>query len=107
MKSEGQLLRLVCLVRILDRGQPARGFVGGDPTIAQLFEHPSSLRTRLRFDSTRARTGLIARGEPQCPQEIVQSRNHRPVRQADLRLDILDDAAVLQKDIEKCQLLGG
>src|SRR4051812_30899801 len=90
-------------------GQPACGFVGGNALSFQVSQKAPPPFPRLTAGIARGNPWVVfpARREPHRSQNLIETGPHRWVRNPKLDLDVLDDAAVLDEDLDKGELFGG
>src|SRR5262245_45013981 len=86
------------LAVVVDRRQPAGGFVGRDVSLAELLEDAAAFGAGLTLDATGTRARVVAGREAESAEEVVEAADHGPIGETEFGLDVLDDAAVFQED---------
>ena len=90
-------------------GEEAGRFIGADPLLLQLFEDSAPLLARLGagLAGRDARVILAAGRKAHRAQDLIEAGADGGIGDAQLSLDVLDDAAVLDEDLEERELIGG
>jgi hypothetical protein len=94
----------MCLLAFANAGEPLRRFFGADPLFAEVLENLAPLFPRNLAQLPRPQA-VVAGGITKGAEEIVEAGNDGAVGNAELSLDILDDASVSDERIEKGDLL--
>jgi hypothetical protein len=89
-------------------GKAAGRFIGGDPLLLQFFEDAAPLFAGLGagLAGRDARVVFAAGRKAHRAQGIVEASADGRIGDAELGFDVLDDAAVLDEDLDEGELIG-